>query len=918
MKRIIRFTTACAALAAATVLTVPVLGQGNGNVDGAIFTTTGDGSVVNENTRYGAKSEVYLNGGPQNHNANGLPDGEYYFQITDPSGAVLLSEDDIECRRLVVAGGRVAGVPGGAPAASCAAGVFHNIGTYNGANGSTPVQMIPFADTPNPGGEYKAWITPVSDFDHENNGPDSVCRGGQDDSCHGFFDRHSKTDNFKVRDRNPNSQYADVTVCKFSDLNGDGTQSVDEPLIPHWPITATGVELGVVTSQTGDDGCVTFTYSDFVADGVSTATITLTEGTFGPDWSQTAPADGEYGAFSASGGVITVAVAPFDELMAPSFGNHNPYCLEGCVTDRLVVSKTAYPSLTRTFTWGIEKNVDATEIKAAAGTDVTFNYTVSVTHDAGTDSAWKVSGTITVSNPGPTPVTADVTDATNNGGVCEVANGAGVVIAAGSHLDLNYTCAFYGPPADGVNTATATDTTSGQPFSGTASIDFDSATVAVLDDTVAVTDTVAGPLGVVSSADPSPVTFTYSTVVTAPAGTCVEVPNTAKFTADDTGAEGWHDRSVTVCGAVDLQVSKTASAAFASEIDKATAKTLFQIKGGSATLTYTVTVTTSGWTVSGDITVVNANDWQAITADVTDAVGGGGTCAVAGGAGLVVGPSSAATVPYSCTYASAPTAASGTNTATATWERAAAYTANGSAVGTADYGFGSLTVSDAFNAGTPHTLGTVAGNAASTTFTDVHTVAAPAGGRCAAFDNTAAIVETGDTDSQSVTVCNTAAGGLTIGFWQNRNGQNVIKAANQDALRAFLTQYAPFQDLGTQVIATYVTNVVKAASAATSSMNAMLKAQMLATALSVNFSTTGLGGVSIDLANVCTDLSCTAYENSSPVFGGTPKTVSEMLAAAAANSNVGGSLWYANDKSTQELAKDTFDVINNQLAWIAP
>ena len=45
-------------------------------------------------------------------------------------------------------------------------------------------------------------------------------------------------------------------------------------------------------------------------------------------------------------------------------------------------------------------------------------------------------------------------------------------------------------------------------------------------------------------------------------------------------------------------------------------------------------------------------------------------------------------------------------------------------------------------------------------------------------------------------------------------------------------------------------------------------------------------------------------------------TVSQTLAYAASKSNAGGSLWYGNVKSTQELAKDVFDAINNE--WAVP
>ncbi len=49
---------------------------------GAIFTTTPDGTVVNENVRYASKFDVYLDGGPQGgspQTAAGLADGDYFF-----------------------------------------------------------------------------------------------------------------------------------------------------------------------------------------------------------------------------------------------------------------------------------------------------------------------------------------------------------------------------------------------------------------------------------------------------------------------------------------------------------------------------------------------------------------------------------------------------------------------------------------------------------------------------------------------------------------------------------------------------------------------------------------------------------------------------------------------------------------------
>ena len=195
---------------------------------------------------------------------------------------------------------------------------------------------------------------------------------------------------------------------------------------------------------------------------------------------------------------------------------------------------------------------------------------------------------------------------------------------------------------------------------------------------------------------------------------------------------------------------------------------------------------------------------------------------------------------------------------------------------------------------------------------------------------------TSNTDSETVTRVATETGAKTIGFWQNRNGQNIIKSycsgTSGTSLRTYLLTFKPFQDMtGTSCnqIATYVTNVIKQANASGASMNAILKAQMLATALDVYFSSPSLGGnrigapspigsLVIDLTMICKNIgSCAgSYYNVSQAFGGAASmTVSQMLTYAANQSNVGGSMWYGNVKSIQEKAKDAFDAINNQVAF---
>jgi hypothetical protein len=159
---------------------------------GAIFTTNATGTAVNQN-HFALKEAVYLGGGPQ-HLGGGprLPEGEYYFQVTDSSGRTLLSSDDAACRQLFVdSTGRISGV---IPASGCehALGGNPNPGDPS-PNGTRPVQMFPFDDSPNRGGVYKVWLIAQSSA---VSGCDPAVDG---DGKHLSFPRRcAKSDNFKV------------------------------------------------------------------------------------------------------------------------------------------------------------------------------------------------------------------------------------------------------------------------------------------------------------------------------------------------------------------------------------------------------------------------------------------------------------------------------------------------------------------------------------------------------------------------------------------------------------------------------------------------------------------------------------------------------------------------------------------------
>src|SRR5205807_1192942 len=106
-----------------------------------------------------------------------------------------------------------------------------------------------------------------------------------------------------------------------------------------------------------------------------------------------------------------------------------------------------------------------------------------------------------------------------------------------------------------------------------------------------------------------------------------------------------------------------------------------------------------------------------------------------------------------------PGASSGTNTATASWDAAAFFTPGNSASGSATYAFSALTVTDSLQG----VLGVVTVPPGSATFTYSRTVNNAVGGQCQSIPNTATIVGTTHSASQTVTVCNTATGALTMG-----------------------------------------------------------------------------------------------------------------------------------------------------------
>jgi hypothetical protein len=227
-------------------------------LSGAIFTTDQDGTLTNGNTQYLSKcgaTGVYLDGGPGPNalaKAASLPDGDYYFQVTDPSGKFLLSTDPVRERCFTVAAGVTIG--------TCPTGTHETYVDADQASvGARTVELcgtpdVPFLNSPNEDGVYKVWVTPVGDGTLAGRGfvgdpslVDNDC-GGASGCFHGFRTSRSKTDNFKAHEQTSSNPTACIRVEK--QLAFAGTESTFPG--PSWKILVTD-SAGVVSTFFTDE-----------------------------------------------------------------------------------------------------------------------------------------------------------------------------------------------------------------------------------------------------------------------------------------------------------------------------------------------------------------------------------------------------------------------------------------------------------------------------------------------------------------------------------------------------------------------------------------------------------------------------------------------------------------------------------------
>jgi hypothetical protein len=190
------FVTFVLALAMAVpILTSGLTSRAFAPVSGAIFTTDSACTGTNINI-YASKTDVYLDGGPAHTGAAGLPDGNYYCQVTEPNGTLL---GKTLAATIQVTGGEYM---------QCyqLTAILYTVSSGFTASG--------YDTTSNAGGEYKVWIS----------------------TDPAFANSDTKTDNFKVREGDTPPPQGTLRVIKYYDVNADGDLDPEDTQIVGWQV----------------------------------------------------------------------------------------------------------------------------------------------------------------------------------------------------------------------------------------------------------------------------------------------------------------------------------------------------------------------------------------------------------------------------------------------------------------------------------------------------------------------------------------------------------------------------------------------------------------------------------------------------------------------------------------------------------
>jgi hypothetical protein len=265
-------------------------------VNGAIQTTDASGTIVNFNVNPPLSCDaVYLTGGTQNTNDFGLTPGTYYFRVTDPSGATVLSPDAGTATLTVAVG------PSGKGVITTSNDlVNHPNGATDPTSGETTVRLWFFNPTPNNGGVYKAWISTDPLFANSTTKTDNFkCTQPQPPDC---SDPDFAAAHPELCGTPPPS--ATIVGTKFYDFNADGVQNNGEVGIQDWLVgISPAAQTGTTCNLTDSSGNYLFLVDPDSGD------YTITEAnSIETNWVHTTPTSG-------------TAHSDQDINFGPNFGN---------------------------------------------------------------------------------------------------------------------------------------------------------------------------------------------------------------------------------------------------------------------------------------------------------------------------------------------------------------------------------------------------------------------------------------------------------------------------------------------------------------------------------------------------------------------------------------------------------------------
>jgi hypothetical protein len=334
-----------------------------------------------------------------------------------------------------------------------------------------------------------------------------------------------------------------------------------------------------------------------------------------------------------------------------------------------LVSKTVETaSLTREYLWMIEKEFDDTYFNFIGDPAVTHDYTITVTRTGEfVDSDWSVSGFINVANPNPgAAMTLDsVSDSVN--GVPANVLCPGNVVPAGGTLECTYDAIDGLTGDETLNTATAV--LNGVAFNGTAPVEYEP--IVEIADEINVTDTngeTFGPTDVGTSWSytrdfecPTSLDVYVDGVYSATTVNTATIDETGDF---DTATVTQNCYAPVVSKDADTEWKKEYTWTITKDVDPSSADVFI---GDSATFDYTVsvdqTITEFGFKAFGTIYVSNAHPMASMTVSLADSVNGNVATLDCGGS-LVVPAADSATCGYTVDLSDN---TDGTNTATATF-----------------------------------------------------------------------------------------------------------------------------------------------------------------------------------------------------------------------------------------------------------